>query len=234
MKSLFYQLVLPSDFRQFLRYFFTDNYQIGDALYLKRKWINIKSNDDISNENISNLDCQLSFDVVSRKKVGQKFHARIKLNNMIGSTINGVPFYQYKLIQEATAINEYELFLKTKSPFHDTPDCYVLGVTPVPNMINGADKIYPFWMYNGFDKFREVTEEFQKITFPDLFKLYNSGFNNRFKENHYFKSIDFSKNAPFSFNFSKKWEEEINRKKLLASQFSGGGPISDGFLSIFK
>jgi hypothetical protein len=198
MKSIFNQSIPPSDFVQFLKYFFIQNFEIGDVLYRRPYINNTKSNDDNSN-----FDFRMVFDVRSNK-AAQKFIAHIKLKNMIGSTIEGVQFYQNKLIQKATAIDEYDLFLKNKPPFHSTPDCYVLGVTPVTNIINGADKIYPFYMYNGFEKYRKVAEEFQKITFDDLFELYNSGFNSRFKENHYYKSIDFSKNAPFSFNFQKE------------------------------
>ena len=73
--------------------------------------------------------------------------------------------------------------------------CQVLGVTPIPNIFNGDELVYPPYMYNGFEKFRTVTNEFKKITDNDVVTLFTSGRNSYPSSNRDFlKSIDFSEN----------------------------------------
>jgi len=186
--------VSPTEFFKMFKYYLPYDFKEGDNLSFHSYTIFNFNRDGKTSSFNFNRDGKTSRNILDfrptlrYKKFGLPYPYFITLENMMGSSIAGVPFYEYQL--KSKKLNWFVIPLS----------CDIWKVTPLPNIITGQSLTYPVYMYNGYEIFKKNTEQFQKITRDDFLKLYNSGFDmKKFKEDSYYKSIDFCHSGPFIF-----------------------------------
>lgn len=189
MKTHFNNSISPIDFFNSKKYYFPYDLNVDDRLQC------IDVNHDRNNyDNLSDYKYSLKYGVF--KGDNKKFEFNISLMNMLSSSIEGVPFYEYKITNKEISWRN----------FFKNPDTFINNVIPLPNIITGDKFIYPAFKYEGFEEFKEETQQLQHLTNEAIIKLYSSKLKIDFHHLpfiSYYRSIDFSNNAPFSWVFKK-------------------------------
>jgi hypothetical protein len=215
MKTHINNSISPIDFYKSLKYYFFNDLNVGDELRL-RYGNQHKNNSD----NLSNFKYSLSYDVF--KGYEKNFQLDISLMKMLSSSIEGVSFYEYKITNKEISWEKY----------FQNGITTIYNVTPLPNIITGDKFIYPAFKYEGYKEFEEETQQFQHITNETLIKLYSSKVKIEFHPLiSYFRSIDFSYNAPFSWVFEKN---NLVHSKIKYNFSYGSGTVFDAMCEANK
>lgn len=174
--------ISAKDFVKMLDYYFTVDFQLNQYLVLKNE-VKIGPS-QIKN---STIKSEITTFYINTTTLGRPI--KITLNNIMSSTIEGVPFYKYKLIQKI----EKPFICDNVELRHDIERLFINKVTALKNLITGEEKVYPLRFYNDFEKIYKKTNQFEYVSNEDLVNLFNSGLKERVNVNSYYKYVDFIK-----------------------------------------